>query len=271
VQLWQVDTRTPQGLVLGRHTDKKIVRDVAVSVDGRIASGGDDGKVLMWDPVKRESQDLDTGPRQWSPVECLDFSRDGKLLAFGRENGVIEIWAVERPRRISTLTGHRDIVRDVTFNNDGTRLASASVDSTVRIWDIASEKQIHELRGHQGVVWKVAYSADGSLLASAGREGTIRLWRADDGTSVGFPIAGHKGPVRSLAFSPEGRELASVSDDMTLRFWPTVPSADALCAKLTTNMSDEEWTRSISSEAEYRKVCENLPIAERDYSAMPQP
>jgi WD40 domain-containing protein len=66
----------------------------------------------------------------------------------------------------------------------------------------------------------------------------------------------------SVAFSPDGTRIASGSVDNTVRVWPVYPDAiSAMCAKLTANMSHQQWRDWVSPDIDYIEACPGLPIS----------
>ncbi len=182
--------------------NKGMVYTLAVAPDGKtLASGGGDhrkpgpGELILWD--------LESGtPRKTiAPVDTLwsvAFSPDGKLLAGGTVNGIVQVWNLDTGTVRTTLKA--PYCRFVTFAHDGKWLASsygtgpsgaAPGKGGVRLWDTATWKEQTPLAGHDHVVFTADFSPGGETLASASQDGTIKLW----------PVPGVSGPI-ALAADP---------------------------------------------------------------------
>jgi WD40 repeat protein len=75
------------------------VSALTVLADGRLASGGSDGKIKLW---PKEGTGEPVVLPQGSPVESLAVLADGRL-ASGGADGKIQLWLVDEEKLIAAL------------------------------------------------------------------------------------------------------------------------------------------------------------------------
>ena len=263
--------------VLSGHTAPVV--SVAFSRDGTLASGGQDGTVILWDAITEQpiatltghtasarsvafspdgsilasgshdgtvilwdvatQQPKDTLTEHTAPVETVAFSPDGSTLASGSQDGTVILWDVDTGQPKDTIMGHANWVWSVAFSPDGT-LAIGRNDGTVLLWDVATGQPKDTLTGHTAWVESVAFTRDGSTLASGSGDNTVILWEVATGRPIVI-LPGHTAGVNSVAFSPDGTMLASGSDDTTVRLWDVIMGQPI--ATLTGHTS---WVRSVA-------------------------
>ena len=155
---------------------------------------------------------------------------------------------------------------NLAFSPDGGRLASGSEDGSLHLWDARSGALLGApFEGHTGGVLGVAFSLDGTYLASARWDKTARLWDVTTGHPLGAPLAGREDGVTSVRFSPDGRQIVSAGTDGKLLHWPAPAGwRQALCAKLTRNMSRQAWADWVHRDIPYQTPCPDLPVAPDD-------
>ena len=238
------------------------LHNVAFSPDGhRIASCcSSDGALHIWDadtrqPIRDLQTDSASGP--------LAFSPNGHRIA-ASYRGTVRLWDPDTGQPIvDRFSGPSTSVTSVAFSPDGQRIVTGAdkyPDHVLQLWNADTGQPIGQpLTGHDDPVTGVAFSPDGHFIASASDDKTVRLWNADTGQPIGEPLT-HDDPVTGVAFSPDGHLIVS-ADDHTLRLWPG-PAAwlDALCAKLTQNMSRKQWHDWVA-DFDYKTRFHGLPIA----------
>ncbi|KIO22401.1 hypothetical protein M407DRAFT_63471, partial [Tulasnella calospora MUT 4182] len=155
-------------------------------------------------------------------IGSVAFSPNGKTLASGSSDGIIQLWDVQTQAPLGgPLTGHSEGITSVVFSPDSNTLASGSWDTTVRLWDVLTQTPLGEpLTGHNDMIKGVAFSPSGKALATGSHDATVRLWNLQTGAPLGEPLTSHDGKsIQYVVFSPDGKILASLSGGNTLQLW----------------------------------------------------
>jgi WD40 repeat protein len=198
------------------------VWEVAFSEDGRrLATGGSDGTVAVWDT--RTGDVMELAHENMQVVLCLSFSADCTTLAVSHFDFSVAIWDVATGKRRTTINTQSDQVHSLAFSPCGTTLAGGGEQRTIRLWDVASGKLTARLLGHPGSVGAVRFAPNGRILASGCTRGQVKVWelgREEICERVGQRV--HGGPVFSLAFSPDGSLLVSGAAIDKIRLWDLV-------------------------------------------------
>ena len=109
----------------------------------------------------------------------------------------------------------------------------------------------------------IAFSPDRTTIAASGIDGGIWLWDVASREQLGTGLIGHDVSVDACDFSDDGTRLLSTDIDGTVRVWPIPkPDPEALCAKLTQNMSHQDWDRWVSPDIRHAEPCAGLPGAD---------
>ena len=105
----------------------------------------------------------------------LAFSRDGRFIAGGGEDGSITSWDTASGQRLRSATGHRGNVTSVHWSADGRVLLSGSDDATLRLWDSATGRELAQLIA-TGAAEGLVVAPDG-LFDGAPPSWSKILWR----------------------------------------------------------------------------------------------
>ncbi len=252
----------------------------SVAYDGngeRIVAGGFDGLVRLWNadtllPIGMMRAQKEAGQGKFLPYQVwsVAFSPDGRRIVTGsgfdtakEPNYLIQVWRADAlTPEGEPLRGPQGVnVNTVGFDSTGDHIVSGSSDGAVRVWDVANRKDV-DLAGDQNPVLSIALAHGSQWIAAGGSGGIVRVWDMVDQPPSGTPLEGHLNWVHSVAFSPDDKVILSGSADGNLKLWPAPTDVgEAICSKLTTNMSHEQWKEWVRGKLPYENLCPELDIA----------
>jgi cytochrome c len=150
------------------------VRALAQMPGGRLASGGFDSTIIIWDLARGQATRV---LRQHETAVNALVSRPDGCLVSGGDDGRIKIWC-DAPGSAPAaapmaLNGHDGAVSALALSADGKTLASGSWDRTVRVWDAAGGST--RIAEHPTPVSSILVLRDGGAVVSASQDGTVRL------------------------------------------------------------------------------------------------
>ncbi|KAG8948545.1 hypothetical protein FRC03_000689 [Tulasnella sp. 419] len=200
--IWDTET----GAVQSRLQYPSIIYCIAFSPDGTLLAFVSEREVIIWDYKSR------TISRKLEVEVCsVTFSRDGRFIATGMDNGQIVTWDITNDSEIGIFNGHTDRVESLAVSPDGSCIISGSKDGTAAVWDMKSGWESpgeSDDKVHYGAVNCVAFSSDGKKMASGGDEGTVAVWDTEAHGLI-HTLKDHEQPVMTVAFSVDGRYIAS--------------------------------------------------------------
>ncbi len=200
--------------ILKGHTND--VDAVALSKLGYIATGSFDQNINIYNADSPYLLLKTLSGAHMGPVNVLQFSSSGKILASGSEDRVIVLWdSVFREKM--RFEGHKDKVNSLIFDIRDRYLYSGSDDKTIKVWNLKTGKPVKTIN-NGNAVYAIAPTKNIQHIYVAGAEPKIKMYHMLSNKVV-KTLDGHTDAVNDIELSNDGKWLVSGSNDKTARIW----------------------------------------------------
>ncbi|MBT6153106.1 MAG: hypothetical protein HOK71_09535 [Planctomycetaceae bacterium] len=211
---WNVANGAAAGLIQTSPISRMAVFSSDDPANGHLlATAGADGtlRLFRWPPVP--PQNLAGHSDQ---VTAVVISHDGKLVATGGMDQLVNLDDAATGRTVRALAGQSGKVASLAFSPDDSMLAAGSDTGIIKFWNTANGTDRLTVAGHTGAINAIDFHPKVKRIASAGTDGTVRIWRLPSTPRI---LKGHAMPVAALSLTADGKLAASVGSDKSIRLW----------------------------------------------------
>ncbi|XP_063571503.1 telomerase protein component 1 isoform X2 [Pongo abelii] len=213
LKLWD----TVRGQLAFQHTYPKSLNCVAFHPEGQVIATGSWAGSISFFQVDGLKVTKDLGAPGAS-VRTLAFNVPGGVVAVGRLDSMVELWAWREGARLAVFPAHHGFVAAALFLHAGCQLLTAGEDGKVQVWS-GSLGRPRGLLGSLSLspALSVALSPDGDQVAVGYRADGIRIYKISSGSQ------GAQGQALDVAVSAlawlSPKVLVSGAEDGSLQGW----------------------------------------------------
>eukprot|EP01038_Epipyxis_sp_PR26KG_P004550 gene4550-6422_t len=201
IRIWSISTAICLHVLEG-HSRRVSTACCSSTYPFFFATGSDDSTIRIWkfkdNNYLNKINSIICKKDNYSIINCIVFSMNGKLLASGSDDKTVRIWNVEDGKCHRIFQGHGNGVTALCFSFEGNSLFSGSYDTTIKMWDMTSDSNYPKftLKGHSNGVNSLIYTIDSQQkprIISSSMDKTIKIWQIQSenlssGSSVSVPI-----------------------------------------------------------------------------------
>ncbi|XP_052797070.1 periodic tryptophan protein 2 homolog [Mya arenaria] len=211
---WQSET-----YVLKQQGHYNNMNCVVYSPDGQhLATGGDDGKVKVWNTSSGFC--FVTFTEHLAAITGVIFNQKGQVVLSSSLDGTVRAFDLNRYRNFRTFTSPRPCQFScLTIDPSGDIVCAGALDSfEIFVWSMQTGRLLEVLAGHEGPVSSLSFSPSQELLASGSWDKTVKLWDVFENKGARETL-NIMSDVLSVTFRPDGGELAVSSLNAQISFW----------------------------------------------------
>ncbi|XP_063891462.1 cell division cycle protein 20 homolog isoform X1 [Helicoverpa armigera] len=192
-----------------------------------VSSGARDGNIVHHD-VRQRDHAVATIHAHTQEICGLKWSPDGKCLASGGNDNLLNIWPIAQGQHYSqtqhlySFNQHLAAVKGLAWCPWSAGILASgggTADRTIRIWNIKTGANLNTVDTKSqvcSIVWSTHYK---ELISGHGyANNQLVIWKYPVMSRVA-ELSGHVARVLHLALSPDGTTVLSAGADETLRLW----------------------------------------------------
>lgn len=152
-------------------------------------------------------------------VKCLALGQNsGQMLVTGGDDMKVNVWSLNKPNCLLSLSGHTSSVEAVRLNQKGVVVGGGSSTGVLKIWDLEASKVTHSFSNHKGAIQSIEFHASGPFVATGSADHYVKLWDLRRKGCINT-YKSHTDAITCVRFSPDGRWLASSDKSGTIKMW----------------------------------------------------
>ena len=154
---------------------------------------------------------------------CIAFSKDGKSIVSGWDDGAIRAFGPQSGKLIYTITdAHAGGVTALTCTNDCERIITGGKDGQVRVWRIGRDSQVMvaSMKEHKQQVNCVIVRGNDLEAVSASDDGSCIIWDLQRFVRRGNALANTF--FKCVLFSDDESQLLTCGTDRKVAYWDAV-------------------------------------------------
>lgn len=156
-------------------------------------------------------------------VTSVSWSVKGPHFSMGTNIGDVQIWDINKAKKIRTMNGHTQRVSAIAWNSN--ILSTGSKDKSILHRDIRCNSPFtSKLVGHKQEVCGLKWSPDEQQLCSGGNDNKLMIWSPQNTEPI-MKFSDHAAAVKAMAWSPHQHGLlisGGGTADRTIRFRNTL-------------------------------------------------
>jgi len=194
-----------------------VCNDNESSPPWRIVSGGDDGRVRIWNCTSSHQALVHSMKEHRAAVLCIRVLKDNSQCVSASADGSCIVWDLDRYVRFLALF-EPTVFQAVLYHPDESQILTCGSNHKISYWDAQDGQTIRVIDGAEDEVTSLDVDPAGEHFVSGSGDKLVKLWHYDDGltTAIG---TGHSARVTQVKISPDQRNIVSVGADGAIFIW----------------------------------------------------